>query len=421
MSDEGPSCCFVGDAFVDVQCNGLARAPVTGEDTIAKSIQLVCGGSAANTCRHFRSISKVNSLFVSSIGDKGDRLADFFFETLSSESLGEGLVRVCRPQSCCVVLSDESSGDRGFVTSHSQGSSLGCLNAAMVFQALDKRKRELNGKGIALFHLSGLFSIPAFQGVSCAKFFTKLRAENPAALLSLDTQFDASGNWGRRGDGAGDGGDEKGSNWLLSALPMVDLFLPSDTEAMSISETTGVAAAVKSLAQSAPGVMIVVTCGKEGVVAGICQEEEREEEEEEEEEDTREREFYSWSIAPEADLSSCEGFDSTGAGDSFAAGFLSVIVLELKEAHPAVVDSRGVAEASSAAAAASAAQRQRQRYRHPCVPWWENVFPHAARCGIRCAAQNCMQAGACNPPVGVAFAKMDAEKKITADVHHVEK
>ena len=48
---------FLGDLFADIQTSTLASLPAWGEDRVVDSIQLLPGGSAANTARHFGSLA----------------------------------------------------------------------------------------------------------------------------------------------------------------------------------------------------------------------------------------------------------------------------------------------------------------------------------------------------------------------------
>ena len=182
------------------------------------------------------------------------------------------------------------------------------------------------------------------------------------------------------------------TNWLLLALSQVDLFLPSETEAMAITRSESARAAATCLARAAPGVMVVVTCGKKGVVASIFGGVD-------EDKDggggrsasASESMIRSWSFSPEADLSLDPDFDSTGAGDTFAAGFLSELVPDLRVR---VCDSK----------------EGRIDECHPSVQWWQRLLHRAVKKGMMCAGKNCLQPGACNPPIGLSEETVGGEK-----------
>jgi sugar/nucleoside kinase (ribokinase family) len=72
----------------------------------------------------------------------------------------------------------------------------------------------------------------------------------------LDTNFDASGEWGAK-DGL-----------LDTVLPLVDFFLPNDHEAMSIARTETIESAVEVLGKIVRQ-GVVVTCGEDGALGWL--------------------------------------------------------------------------------------------------------------------------------------------------------
>jgi sugar/nucleoside kinase (ribokinase family) len=106
------------------------------------------------------------------------------------------------------------------------------------------------------------------------------RAHSLGLTISLDTNYDPSENW------AG----------LDELLPVTDVFLPNQTEALAITGATGVEAAARYLSQKAG--LAVVKLGEAGALAY--------------EQDTLHR----------AASLSVHVLDAIGAGDSFDAGFV---------------------------------------------------------------------------------------------------
>jgi sugar/nucleoside kinase (ribokinase family) len=111
-----------------------------------------------------------------------------------------------------------------------------------------------------------------------------LRGRPPGVTASLDPNWDPAEQW---------------DSEIRDVIPLVDWFLPNDHEALRISDTTEVIDAARALALM--GTTAVVTCGAEGVLL-----------------DGGGPEKPIWCPAP-----TVESVDTTGAGDSFTAGFLA--------------------------------------------------------------------------------------------------
>ncbi len=119
---------------------------------------------------------------------------------------------------------------------------------------------------------------------------TKLQAGLPALLteahklgctVSLDTNWDPAETW---------------ANGLTDILPTVDIFLPNEQEALAITGQTNITTALALLSQNTPTVVI-----KMGKAGAICQQQEKR---------IQDTGFPTTVV------------DTTGAGDSFNAGFL---------------------------------------------------------------------------------------------------
>ena len=111
--------------------------------------------------------------------------------------------------------------------------------------------------------------------------FRKTRAGE--ATTSIDPNWDPSGLW--------DGG-------LLALLPEVDVFLPNEVEALSLARISVMDGAIARLRSSGAGTVVVKTAGHGAVGAQAS-------------------DFVTVPALP------ARLVDSTGAGDSFDAGFLA--------------------------------------------------------------------------------------------------
>jgi len=270
----GKRIAVVGDAFVDILVPVGKEMPAFGSDTLARSaIQQTCGGSSCNTASQLASLSqglgwKVQ--FFTAIGNDGwkeviqkqSQRAGFSLHPIIFDEIKTGV---------CVVLS--GSQDRGFVT----------YNGAMEHF----RTEHLDPKELAKaehIHFGGFFNIPGLWK-SLPELLISVRKENPDITFSLDTNYDATSTWQY--------------DWLLEILKMIDIFLPNDTEALSISGTESVEAALNWLTNYCK--LAIVTIGKDGAKAKF----------------SSKKDIYivgSPSVA--------EVVDACGAGDAFNAAFL---------------------------------------------------------------------------------------------------
>jgi sugar/nucleoside kinase (ribokinase family) len=148
---------------------------------------------------------------------------------------------------------------------------IGALRAESVDRELLRRARHL--------HISSYYLQVGLHGGLAALL---REARGAGAAVSLDTNWDPAGKW--------DGG-------LRSLLPLVDCLLPNGEEAQRIAGKTGVAAAARELASRVPTVAV-----KLGAAGGMAR---------------------SGHDSVECPAPPTEVADTTGAGDSFDAGFIA--------------------------------------------------------------------------------------------------
>jgi len=111
------------------------------------------------------------------------------------------------------------------------------------------------------------------------------RCKGAGLTVSLDVNWDPDNRW----------------EGVTGLLPLVDIFFPNETEAMSITRETDVLKAAQRLASFGP--LVVVKCGKEGAIVS--------------------KGNKKWEIHPcEVDSKPVTVVDSIGAGDNFDAGFV---------------------------------------------------------------------------------------------------
>ena len=254
----------VGDINVDVVLAGLPSLPAFGKLKHAKNMKFTLGGSSAIFAHNIARLGAATG-FIGKVGK--DHLGDFLIDTL--KTVGVDTSRMVRdpalPTGVCVVMS--------FPQDYAMVSYPG-IRESFALQEIDidyvKRARHL--------HLSSFYLQPGLQP-GCVELF---RAAKSAGLTtSLDPDHDPREKW--------NGG-------IQELLHDIDLFLPNGLEATRIARMPELSAAAKFLAGF--GHTAVIKLGANGVrvVSGN----------------------QSLSSPPIA----VQPVDTTGAGDSFNAGFV---------------------------------------------------------------------------------------------------
>jgi len=193
-----------------------------------------------------------------------------------------------------------------------------------------------------LFHLGGYFSCTGMHTTDCLEVMAALRERG--TILSLDPQFDASGQW--------DGRD----GHLRKLLPLLDVLLPSEIEAIGISgRNSTVNEALEHLASEHPSLLVVVKCGEKGAIAGRG---------------SRRWRCLAFEVA--------QIVDTTGAGDAFSAGFLHAFVKNPQDVGGALKQgcAAGALVVQSMGACSPPVSADRladflQRAKHPTIEEWD--------------------------------------------------
>lgn len=259
----------VGELNVDMIVSGLPTLPELGREMIASDLRVVLGGSSAICAAGLARLgAEVN--FLGKVGE--DDYGDFIVEEL--RLLDVGVDHVIRDGSIRtgMTISLTYPDDRALVTY------LGCI-AALRREDIDLSILSHHEH----LHVGSYFLQKGLQP-GLPELFRQAREEN--VTVSLDTGYDPYETWG---------GQE-----LLSLLDLVDIFLPNEEEAQAIARTRGAESALQKLARSAG--LVVVKRGASGALA-------------------EQGDRLVHSPAFEVDT-----VDTTGAGDSFNAGFIFAYV-----------------------------------------------------------------------------------------------
>lgn len=254
----------VGDLNVDLVLTGLAGLPAYRELRQATGMRFALGGSsgifASNAARLGASVG-----FVGKVGD--DEFGAFLRRRLAAAGVDVSRLVVDPSAATGICVSMSFPEDYAMV-------SYPGIRRSFALQDVDldyvRSARHL--------HVSGYYLMPAFQPGAPELF---RRAKQAGLTTSLDPDHDSSGCW--------DGG-------IRAVLPSVDFFFPNQHEALRIARAADLPAATDCLRSFAA--TTVIKLGSEGALA----------------------------VTPEGTLSApafpVTPVDTTGAGDSFNAGFL---------------------------------------------------------------------------------------------------
>jgi len=250
---------FAGDGNIDFQMTGLSALPQVNREVLCSGFGAAIGGSTT-ICAAAYALLGGGASFCGLLGD--DENGRLMERMLRGAGVGLELLRFTREHATGVTVNLVHDSTRTQVTYP------GTLS---VVDETETILRELGG--FAHLHLSGVYPL--------ARFLPKIgsvlaEARAAGVSTSLDTQWDPRGRW----------------SYLSSWLPNLSYLFVNEEESLSITKKADVEAAYSELASRTACPLI--TMGASGVYA-------------------RGRRFPAFTVAVR---------DSTGAGDTFAAGFL---------------------------------------------------------------------------------------------------
>lgn len=264
MSERAYDVLVIGELNVDLILTGDVT-PVFGQvEKLVDDAVLTIGSSAAIfACGAAR--LGLRTAFIGTCGD--DEFGRYLLRELNARGIDTSGILV-NPQVKTGLTVHLSRGhDRAMLT---HPGSIPLLRNADIDRTLVARARHL--------HLASYFLLDALRP-DVPRLFREARAAG--LTVSLDTNYDPSEAW----DGS-----------VYDALREVDVFLPNETELRKITRRDSVDAALAHLCSSVP--LVAVKQGAEGATA--CQ---------------RGAVVHASSIPVQV-------VDTTGAGDSFDAGFI---------------------------------------------------------------------------------------------------
>ena len=255
---------IAGELNPDLVLRNYQKFPELGKEVLVEDLDLTLGSSSAICAVGLAKLGD-SVTFAATVG--ADAYGDFCTAALERAGIDVSLVRHRSDLKTGITVSITSSSDRALVT---YPGAIGCLSAADL--------PDTAFAGFRHFHVSSYFLQDALRPGLGKLFATARKA---GLTTSLDTGYDPSEKW------SGD---------LIGVLTEVDVFLPNEIE---IREITGCQDVREGLAKLENGHMLVVgKLGGEGCLTHYRGE---------------------WIRVPAFPI---EVVDTTGAGDSFNAGFL---------------------------------------------------------------------------------------------------
>ena len=261
----------LGILVADLVGKSVDEYPARGKLVLVDQLQLHSGGCACSSAVALAKIG-ISAAVIGKVGTDG--LGDFMIGVLKKNGIdARGVVRDPKVGTSGTMVMVHSDGERSFI--HYLGANAALTEADVDFDAM---------KGTKILHVAGSFLMPGIDGEPTARILKK--AQELGIITSLDTAWDSKGRW---------------MSLLKPCLPYLDYAVPSIEEARLVAgkhEPRDVAQVFMD-----HGVKTVaLKMGEEGCYIRSADAEIR---------------------IPRYQV---DAIDALGAGDCFAAGFLTGIV-----------------------------------------------------------------------------------------------
>jgi sugar/nucleoside kinase (ribokinase family) len=261
----------LGILVADVVGKPVDAIPERGKLTLVDTMELHTGGCAANTGTALAKIG-VDTAIIGKVG--ADGFGDFVVSALGKHGADcGGIVRDDSNLTSATMVMVHSDGERSFI--HYIGANAALTEHDVDFEVI---------KNTRILHVAGTFLMPGIDGEPTARVLKKARQME--VITSLDTCWDSRGNW---------------MKLLEPCLPYVDYAVPSIEEARMVTGKHGPSDVARVLMDK--GVKTVaLKMGNQGCYIRSADEE---------------------IFLP---IYKVDAVDAVGAGDAFAAGFLTGVV-----------------------------------------------------------------------------------------------
>lgn len=267
--------------MADVTCLGILVAdvmgipvdvvPERGKLTLVDRMELHGGGCANNTGVGLAKIG-IKTAIIGKVGNDG--FGDFMVNSLSNSGVDcSGVVRDSKSATSATMVMVHGDGERSFI--HYIGANATLTEADINYDVIKRSK---------ILHIAGTFLMPGFDGEPTMHVLKK--AKEMGVTTALDTAWDSRGNW---------------MKLLEPCLQYVDYAVPSIEEARMVTGKQEPEDVAKVLMDKGVGT-VALKMGSQGCYIKSSNEELR------------------------IPIYRVKAVDANGAGDSFAAGFLTGLV-----------------------------------------------------------------------------------------------
>lgn len=264
----------VGILVADAIAKPVEKIPAKGKLELVDTLSLYTGGCACSASIDMAKIGRK----VAIVGKMGN---DGFGKFMKSALHDEGVIT----DNLIIDENGTTSASLVIVTADGERSFIHCLgsNATLIESDIDYKIIEDS----KLVFVAGTMLMPAFDGEECAKFLKKCK--EMGKTTALDTAWDSKERW---------------MSVLAPSMHYIDYFLPSYEEAVELSGGKTDPEEIADTFLKMGPLTVVIKLGKDGCLIK-----------------TKQGEKY---IVPT--YNRIKPVDTTGAGDSFCAGFLSALV-----------------------------------------------------------------------------------------------
>lgn len=262
----------VGILVADAIAKTVDKLPARGKLDLVDQLDLYTGGCAVNSGIAMAKIG-LNTAVLGKIGNDG--FGKFIYNSLKEENVNvDGLVLDSNSSTSASVVLVDSGGERSFL--HCLGANSEFTDKDVDFGIIEKSK---------IVFIAGTMLMPSCDGEPCARVLKK--AKEMGKYTALDTAWDSKGRW---------------MKVLEPCMKYIDLFMPSYEEAVQLSSKED-AEDIADVFLSMGVKTAVIKLGKDGCFI-------------------KDSGGEKYKIPTYTDI---KPVDTTGAGDSFAAGFLTGI------------------------------------------------------------------------------------------------
>jgi sugar/nucleoside kinase (ribokinase family) len=271
-----PVVAVIGNVNVDLIVRSATMVPPPGQEWEIDGVDVRPGGAAANTGLALAALG-VSVRVVGGVGE--DRFGSMLQDEFAENGLGDQLATISGSATGVSIAFEAPDRDRSFLIALG---SLGLFDRTMVPDDVLRARFVLS---------CGTFTLPKLRGAPTVDLLRTVHDAGGTTLL--DTGWDLSG-W-----------PEAVREEILDLLPLVDVYLPNELEAATLTGAVDAETATERLQQRSGG-WVVTKLGRKGcLAAGPAGEEHR-------------------VAAP-----SVVAMDTTGAGDAFNAGLIAGLAQDL--------------------------------------------------------------------------------------------